>query len=147
MKNLRAANQTWESLMRAHTTLMRRYLATDVWEELAINEYDVLYTLAKAQRPLRLSELRQDVLLSQPALSRLVERLVCKGLITRTADSSDRRALHLTLTESGAELQKRVGRAHAKSVAREMATLDAAELNQLEQLCSKLVKDSNNDTK
>ncbi|MBS1845109.1 MAG: MarR family transcriptional regulator [Actinobacteria bacterium] len=39
-------------------------------------EYDVLYTLSKCRRPIRLGELNRRVLLSQPALSRLVDRLV-----------------------------------------------------------------------
>ena len=41
-----------------------------------MKEYDVLYTLSKCSNPIRLSELNRHVLLSQPALSRMVDRLV-----------------------------------------------------------------------
>lgn len=139
--NLRLANISWESMFRAHTTLMRRYLEEDIWEELSINEYDVLYTLSKSEEPLRLGELKQGVLLSQPALSRLVVRLVDRGLIERREDSSDRRAVSLALTELGRTLQQRVGRAHAKSVATEMSALDEDEMRQLTKLCDKLVSE------
>lgn len=136
--NLRKANETWEAFFRAHTTLMRTFLAENIWEELSISEYDVLYTLSKSERPMRLGELREGVMLSQPALSRLVERLVCRGLVERDFDIADRRALHLTITDEGRLLQQRVGRAHAKSVAREMSRLEENELKTLQALCRKL---------
>lgn len=140
--NLRLANESWESLLRAHTVLMRRYHEDDIWEDLSMTEYDVLYTLAKAKTPMRLNDLRDGVLLSQPALSRLIQRLSDRGLITRKEDTTDRRALMLKLTDSGIEKQKRVGRAHAKSVAKEMAPLEQAEMKQLKALCQKLVNEN-----
>ena len=57
-------------MLSAHATLMRRFGAQDVWEDLSMREYDVLYTLSKCREPIRLSELNRHVLLSQPALSR-----------------------------------------------------------------------------
>lgn len=140
--NLRLANESWESLLRAHASLMRRYQEDGIWEDLSMTEYDVLYTLAKANSPVRLNDIRDGVLLSQPALSRLIQRLVDRGLIARAEDTTDRRALMLKLTDSGIEKQKRVGRAHAKTVAKEMAPLEQAEMKQLKALCQKLVSKS-----
>jgi Transcriptional regulators len=60
-----------------------------------MREYDVLYTLSKDPEPLRLSELNRHVLLSQPALSRLVERLAERGLVSRHADPADGRGVRL----------------------------------------------------
>ena len=72
---------------------MRRFGAQDVWEDLSVKEYDVLYTLSKCPEPIRLTELNRHVLLSQPALSRMVDRLADRGLVSRTTDPSDGRGV------------------------------------------------------
>ena len=59
---------------------MKQFAAEDIWAEVSMREYDVLYTLSKCREPLRISELNRHVLLSQPALSRLVDRLAERGL-------------------------------------------------------------------
>ena len=81
------------------------------------------------------------MLLSQPALSRLVDRLVGRGLIARQPDPADGRGVRLSLTEAGRVIQREVGRRHARSVARAMtATLSRDELAQLQTLCVKLAE-------
>jgi len=135
------ANGAWEALLAAHATLMRQFSAEDTWEDLSMKEYDVLYTLSKCPEPIRLSELNRHVLLSQPALSRMVDRLADQGLVDRVIDAGDRRGLRLSLTEEGRAVQRRIGRRHGRSVAREMLKeLTPAELRQLEELCRKLAR-------
>ena len=97
--------------MTAHSVIMRRFAEEPVWREngLSMREYDVLYTLAKCEAPARLGELQQGVLLSQPALSRLVDRLEARGLVARSSDQTDGRAVRVTLTPAGKELQQTVG--------------------------------------
>ena len=58
------ANQAWEELLAAYGTLMRQFSAEDIWDEVSMREYDVLYTLSKCPAPVRLSELNRHVLLS-----------------------------------------------------------------------------------
>jgi DNA-binding MarR family transcriptional regulator len=133
------ANDAWEALLSAHASLMRRFSAEEVWEDISMKEYDVLYTLSKCREPIRLTDLNQHVLLSQPALSRLVDRLAARGLVQRIADSRDLRTVRLSLTADGEALQRRVGRRHARSVARAMRSeLSPAELDQLTEICAKL---------
>jgi DNA-binding MarR family transcriptional regulator len=133
------ANDAWEALLSAHASLIRRFSAEEVWEDISMKEYDVLYTLSKCAEPIRLTDLNRHVLLSQPALSRLVDRLAARGLVQRIADSRDLRTVRLSLTEDGRALQRRVGRRHARSVARAMRSeLTPAELDQLTALCAKL---------
>lgn len=50
------------------------------------------------------SELAQRGHLSRPAISRAVDTLVVKGLVSRTNDPSDRRHVKLSLTEDGEQL-------------------------------------------
>jgi DNA-binding MarR family transcriptional regulator len=104
-----------------------------------MREYDVLYTLSKCREPVRISELNRHVLLSQPALSRMVDRLAERGLVERQSDPADRRGVRLSLTAPGQVVQRQVGRRHARSVARAMtAGLNRDELRQLETICLKL---------
>lgn len=137
----RLANDAWESALMAHTTLMRAFAADQVWEDLTMREYDVLYTLAKSDGPQRLGDLGAHVVLSQPGLSRLVDRLVDRGLVARCTDPTDARAAHLSLTEPGREVQRRIGKAHGASVAATLTgALTDAELTLLEVLSRKLAR-------
>jgi DNA-binding MarR family transcriptional regulator len=136
------ANDAWEALLSAHAVLMKQFAAEDIWDDISMREYDVLYTLSKCDGPLRLSDLNRHVLLSQPALSRLVDRLADRGLVERHADAADGRCVLLSLTEAGRDRQRQVGREHARSVARAVtAELDPGELRQLEQICLKLARE------
>ncbi|MCA0253056.1 MAG: MarR family winged helix-turn-helix transcriptional regulator [Actinobacteria bacterium] len=137
----RLANEAWEALMTAHSRLLRQF-AEDDWDDLSMREYDVLYTLSKCRQPVRMSELGQYVLLSQPGLSRLVDRLVQRGLVGRSADLSDGRSVRVGLTPAGAACQKKVGRSHARSVAHALAGLTSSELEQLRTLATKLAAGS-----
>jgi DNA-binding MarR family transcriptional regulator len=133
------ANDAWEALLSAHATLMKQFAAADIWAEVSMREYDVLYTLSKCPDPINMTELNRHVLLSQPALSRLVDRLADRGLVERCADPADGRGVRLSLTEAGRILQRQVGRQHARGVALAMtAGLNHGELKQLETICRKL---------
>jgi DNA-binding MarR family transcriptional regulator len=118
---------------------MRQFAERDVWQGASLREYDVLYTLSKCGEGQRISDLREHVLLSQPALSRLVDRLVEKGLVSRCEDPLDARAVRISLTHAGLDLQRSIGRAHAADVAAAMAALTDEELQDLARLTAKLV--------
>lgn len=133
------ANHAWEALLSAHAVLMKEFAAEDVWQDVSMREYDVLYTLSKSDEPLPMAELHRQVLLSQPALSRMVDRLIERGLIDRHVDPDDGRRARLSLTGAGKDVQQRIGNRHARSVARAVsAELSVDELRQLETICRKL---------
>ncbi|GGF31787.1 hypothetical protein GCM10010922_03600 [Microbacterium sorbitolivorans] len=129
---LRLANASWEALFRSQVVLMREFVAEQSWVEITQHEYDVLYTLAKAPDGLSLAEANRETLMTQGGLSKLVSRLVDRGFITRCTDDVDRRAVKLRLTEEGREMQRLVGRRHARSVAGVMRR--ALTPDQMEQL-------------
>jgi DNA-binding MarR family transcriptional regulator len=133
------ANDAWEALLTAYAVLMKQFAAEDIWAEVSMREYDVLYALSKNPGPLRMTELNRHVLLSQPALSRLVDRLAERGLVERCSDPADGRGVRLSLTGAGRARQREIGRRHARGVARAMtAGLTHGELAQLETICRKL---------
>jgi DNA-binding MarR family transcriptional regulator len=134
------AARSWEALFRAQVALMRRFSAEDIWQPVTVREYDVLFTLSRApEEGLRLHELNLDVLISQPSLSRMVDRLEAQGLVAKKPSAGDRRGLLITLTPAGARLQKTIGRKHVEGIrayVEPALTLD--ELRTLEHLCTKL---------
>ncbi|PRY37394.1 MarR family winged helix-turn-helix transcriptional regulator [Umezawaea tangerina] len=134
------AAESWEALFRAQSALLRRFAADDVWSPISLREYDVLFTLSR--RPdhrARLRDLNREVLLSQPSLSRLVERLSDAGLLRREADRSDGRGTIVVLTDAGLAMQRSVGRRHTTSIRRYVGpALDDEELRTLQRLCDKL---------
>ena len=82
--------------------VMRRLQSGPAFRNLAVNEYDVLFTLSRCPSGwLRLNELNDNVLLSQSSLSRLVDRLEKRGLVSRCRDERDGRAVRVHITDAG----------------------------------------------
>jgi DNA-binding MarR family transcriptional regulator len=143
LSNTRIANETWEALFRAQATIIGELAARTDWADLLPREYGVLYALSSAPDGLRITELGEDVLLTQPGMSRLVARLEARGLVRRDDDPDDARACRVRLTRAGAELQRAVGLSHGRHVAQTMTRhLDRRELLQLGDLCRRLAAGS-----
>ena len=136
----RESSQTWESLFRTQVELLRRFRRDDVWHELSLDEYDVLYTLVSSPgRTARIRDLQERSLLTQPSLSRMVERLEAGGLVRRGPVAGDRRGVAVTLTDEGLRLQRLVGGRHVRSIDRVVGeALDADELATLRELLDRL---------
>lgn len=134
------AVESWEALFRAQSTLLRRFAADDVWDPISLREYDVLFTLSRCpEHRARLRDLNREVLLSQPSLSRMVERMEAAGLVSREPDRADGRGTVVVLTPEGAAMQRAVGRRHAADIRRYVGpALDDDELRTLKSLCDKL---------
>jgi DNA-binding MarR family transcriptional regulator len=135
----RIANEAWEALFRAQATIVRELTAGDVWGDLPPRDYGVLYALSTAPEGLRISELGEDVLLTQPGMSRMIARLEARGLVERADDPDDGRACRIRLTSAGVQAQRRVGAAHGRHVAAAMTrTLSREQLMLLRDLCHEL---------
>jgi DNA-binding MarR family transcriptional regulator len=118
--NARLANVAWEALLRAQATLSREFERDGYWGDLLPREYGVMYALSKDSEGLRITDLGKDALLTQAGISRLISRLEKRGLVERRDDPDDARACRIRLTVKGVEVQRRVGRAHARHVATAM---------------------------
>ena len=134
------AEAAWESLFRAQVELIRRFEQDNVFDDITFKEYDVLFTLRSGpEQGLRLRDLNRQVLLHQSALSRLVERLERRGLVTRTQDANDRRGTLIQLTDQGKDKQRQLGREHVKQInAYVGGALSPEELVQLATITAKL---------
>jgi DNA-binding MarR family transcriptional regulator len=70
---------------------------------IGLSEFEILDRLVDANSgKYRMTELAQDIYLSQSALSRAVARLEQDGLVTRSMCTDDRRAIFVCLTGDGA---------------------------------------------
>jgi DNA-binding MarR family transcriptional regulator len=118
-----AAIQAWESLFRAQVAVLRELNREFPSDELSFNEYDVLFNLTKHDgRRLRIRDLNKHLLLTQPSVSRMVDRLVTRGLVTKQSDPGDGRGTFVCLTEDGYSLFRKVAVVHAESITRHVGT-------------------------
>lgn len=136
----RLATEAWESLLRSQVAVMRELHKEPIFKKVGSREYDVLFNLSRCPTGwLRLNELNDNVLLTQPSISRLVERLEARGLVQRRTPDDDRRGVLIGLTEAGVALQKEVGRAHVQNIMQVMDEgLTEAEMQALLELTGKL---------
>ena len=134
------AVDAWEALFRAQVSVLRQLNSEFPSGQLSFNEYDVLFNLSRQSgRKLRLRDLNRHLLLTQPSVSRLVDRLVEREFVTKESDPSDKRGTVVCLTEQGHEVFRRVAVIHAESIRRRVGgALDAEELAQLTALTDKL---------
>lgn len=136
----RLATDSWESLLRSQVTMMRELQKEPLFKALGGREYDILFNLSRCPTGwLRLNEINDNVLLTQPSISRMVDRLEARGLIQRRTPEDDRRGVLIGLTEAGAALQKKVGRAHVQHIMELMeVALSDDEMRTLLELTGKL---------
>jgi len=136
----RAAIDAWEALFRAQVAVLRDINREFPTELLSITEYDVLFNLSRLpERSARLRDLNQLLLLSQPSLSRLVDRLLARGLVAKCGAKDDGRGTVVTLTDAGYDLFRSVAVRHADAIHRRVGdALDDDELAVLERLSDRL---------
>jgi DNA-binding MarR family transcriptional regulator len=93
----------WRGLLEAHALLTGRLDAQMHAEHgLSMSAYEVLMFLDDApEHRMRMSEIADRVLLSRSGCTRLVDRLVREGYVTRCAASTDGRGLYAQLTDAG----------------------------------------------
>jgi DNA-binding MarR family transcriptional regulator len=108
----------WRALMRISLSLPRR-LDSDLVRTAGItaNEYTTLMCLSEAPgRELRMADLASAAALSASRMTRLVDDLRARGLVTKRASSQDGRGNVAKLTPAGLTKLKQAWPAHLASV-------------------------------
>ena len=139
MPDARTIVNAWEALFRAQVAVMRD-ISGEFPPHLAMVEYDLLFNLSRmpGQRA-RPRDLQPHLLLSQPSVSRLIDRLVERGYLTKAPDEDDGRGVIVELTERGEASFRRAAAVHSASIVRRVGdVLDDEELAMLTQLCDRL---------
>ena len=133
----------WQSLLRAHATLMRQ-LETDLEQQtgLALADYDVLAQLALADGQLRMTDLANRALISRSGMTRRVARLVDEGLVRRADTNTDGRGVVVAITDSGVARLAATVPAHVRGIAEYFVSrLEDEELVVLERALDKVTID------
>jgi DNA-binding MarR family transcriptional regulator len=108
----------WRALMRIVLSLPRR-LDSDLVRTAGItaNEYTTLMCLSEApRRELRMADLASAAALSASRMTRLVDDLQSRGLVTKRASSEDGRGNIAKLTPAGLAKLKKAWPVHLASV-------------------------------
>lgn len=77
--------------------------------------------------------------LSHSRVVRLVDRLEADGHVTRARGTADRRAVHVTLTDSGWELAREITTARLSILRDQVEALDADDRAALDRICATLL--------
>ena len=139
MNDRRLAIDAWESLFRAQYAVFEEISGDFTDAGLSQAEYDVLLTVTRGEgMTAKLRDVTANMLISQPSVSRLVDRMTARGLVSKCPDPEDGRGALVRATGDGAAAFRRVATAHGRSIAERMSRLDDGELEQLRALTAKL---------
>ncbi|MGH2915679.1 MAG: MarR family winged helix-turn-helix transcriptional regulator [Solirubrobacteraceae bacterium] len=109
-----------EALPQRASMLSRVFLSR-ASVQISRTELGVLWALSR--RPRRITELAARDCISQPGITRLVDRLECRGWVSREPDPADRRGVLVALTAQGASTFDRLRDEYRAVMHEEMATL------------------------
>jgi DNA-binding MarR family transcriptional regulator len=133
--------RVWAQFVRVEQELLERVeadlkavgLPPLVW-------YDVLLELAREPGGrLRHRDLHARMLLAKYNLSRLIDRMVAEGLVSREPVDDDARGAYIRVTDAGRKMQRRIWLAYGRAISQHFAELlDDADVQQLGRILSKL---------
>jgi DNA-binding MarR family transcriptional regulator len=109
---------------RALVAVAARSLAT-VADDVTLAQYRALIELA-ARGPQRLADLASALTVERSTATRMCDRLVRKGLVTRERSTEDRRVVRVSLTDAGAELATEVSRRRRAEISRMVRRIPVA---------------------
>ena len=112
MTDRRLAVAAWESLFRAQHEVFREVSSDFCDDDLTQAEYDVLLTVTRGdEHAARLRDVTANMLISQPSVSRLVDRMVTRGLISKCPDPQDGRGAIVRAPDAGLAAFRRIATA------------------------------------
>ncbi len=110
----------WRGMLEVHARVTQQLDAQmHASHGLSVSAYEVLMFLADApEHRLRMSDIAQSVLLSRSGCTRLVDRLVELGYVSRCAATTDGRGLYAKLTDAGLVKVRAARATHLEGVRR-----------------------------
>jgi DNA-binding MarR family transcriptional regulator len=110
--------EAWRVLLRAHAGLLETMgREMEAERDLPLTWYEVLLHLGGANgRRIRMSELAGCVLLSRSGLTRVVDRMVEAGLVSRESCPTDRRGSFAALTPAGRARLRAAAPVHLRGI-------------------------------
>jgi DNA-binding MarR family transcriptional regulator len=113
----------WTGFVQAQARLMQRLgQELDDAGKVPLSTYDVLVQLAENGGRLRLRDLVDRVVLSQPGLSRKVARMEDEGLVERLPDPNDGRGVLVRISRAGRAALRTASVVHISGIEREFTS-------------------------
>jgi DNA-binding MarR family transcriptional regulator len=96
-------------------------------------QFNILRILRGAGKPLSTLQIRQRMLDKMSDTSRIVDRLIIKGLVKKSVSEEDRRLVDVQLTDRGKKLLQQMDSLNDEfdAVFRNLSTAEATKLNEL----------------
>jgi DNA-binding MarR family transcriptional regulator len=112
---------------------------TKIFDEAGVTsqQYNILRILRGAGKPLSTLQIRQRMLDKMSDSSRIVDRLVLKGMVKKNNCKTDRRLVDVTITARGLKLLEKID-TYNNQVDGIMMNLSVAEARALNQLLDKI---------
>src|SRR2546422_6792565 len=127
----------WLVMMKAFRTLERLATRSIESSEVGLSDFAVLEMLLH-KGPQPVNEIGRRIELTSGAITTAVDRLECRGLVTREAHPSDRRARIVRLTAAGEKQAAKVFTGHKAAMDSAASGLSKTERATLIQLLKKL---------
>src|SRR5438034_5723730 len=127
----------WLVLMKAHRTLERLATRSIELSEVGLSDFAVMEMLLH-KGPQPVNEIGRRVELTSGAITTAVDRLESRGLVTREAHPSDRRARIVRLTVTGEAQAAKIFAGHRKAMDLAASGLSKTERVTLIELLKKL---------
>lgn len=94
-------------------------------------QYNVLRILRGAGQPIKVQTIKERMLERAPNATRLMDKLCDKDLITRLTCPTDRRVVHIEITEKGLELLKTISKNYKEDLLEKLTEEEALQLSNL----------------
>ena len=101
-------NKVMVNIMITYAWLLDQIKSFVKTENITPQQYNILRILRSAGEPLSTLQLRERMLDKMSDTSRIVERMVTKGLVQKTVSEKDKRMVEVTLTDRSTELLEKL---------------------------------------
>lgn len=121
------------NLIFTHNWMMERMKMFFDQADLTPQQFNILRILRGAGQPLSTLQIRQRMLDKMSDTSRIVDRLIKKGLTKKVVCKSDRRLVDVTITEKGLKLLEKLDdqQNQLDGILQNLNDTDAKQLNKL----------------
>lgn len=126
------------SVMQAAGRIRRQLASVLCGEGIGASQYNILRILRGARGPVAIMTIRERMLDPEPSITRLIDRLVERGLVDRARCTRDRRCVDCTITERGLGVLTRLDESVDRRDREIMARLKKSDLKTLSALLERV---------
>jgi DNA-binding MarR family transcriptional regulator len=126
-------------ITRASESHLREFLRVN--HNTTLPRFDVMAALFRSREPVTMSELSRMLLVSNGNATAVVDRLETDGLVRRIPSESDRRTVHVALTETGRANFEHLAAEHEREVNTLFGDVTAEDLDTLNGILKRMRKE------